>query len=173
MQIVEFELTSVCPLKMDRWLDGPQPRSDNGYRKQAEKKCHRDTKGNIAIPAVAIKSAMRLAASEIGKRTDAKRNRRTIRAQVFLDPPMLSIGKREHDGIVGDVVTRGRGEKVTRVVCYRPIINSWKVKGKMNLFGVPMDFIKECLELAGFRFGLLSHRPDFGRFIVTKFEEVK
>lgn len=171
-QIVEFEIEGIAPLKMDKWIDSQQPKNDEGYKKQAEEKTYRDSKGTIVIPALAIKACMKAASSEIGKKTEAKKNRQTIESAVFLDSD-LSLGRKEHDGIVRDIVARGQGIKLTRVPTYRPIIKEWSAKGKMNLFGVPSDFVKECLELGGLRYGLLSHRPSFGRFVVKSFKVLK
>ena len=78
--------------------------------------------------------------------------------------------KEDYDEIARDVVSRGQGVKLTRVAVYRPLVKNWKVSGEMQTYGVPFDFVKEALELAGMRFGLLSHRPEFGRFMVNKFE---
>jgi len=172
LQQYEFELKSICPLKMDKWVDGKQPKNEEGYKKQAELKLYKNEKGYISIPASAVKAAMRYASSEVGQKREAKKNRTTIQSAVFIEPEMLSIGKKNHDGIVEDIVTRGKGEKVTRVKTFRPLIKEWKIKGIINSFGVPQEFIKECIELAGFRYGLLSHRPEFGRFILTKFEKL-
>lgn len=171
--VMEFELTSICPLKMDRWVDEPAPKNEEGYKKLAEKKVYLNSKNYISIPTNAIKASMRLASSEIGKKLDAKKNRQTIQSAVFFDEEFLSLGKKKPDMITKDIVTRGMGDKVTRVATYRPLIKSWKVKGKINLFGVPEDFAKDCLELAGFRFGLLSHRPEFGRFTLSKWRKLK
>jgi hypothetical protein len=118
---------------------------------------------------------MKLASSEIGKKMEAKKNRQTIQSAVFLEPDMISLGKKEYDAIVDDIVTRaGTGNKVTRVKTFRPMIKKgWKITFEINSFGVPKEFIQECLDLAGLRFALLSHRPEFGRFQVNKFVEIK
>jgi hypothetical protein len=170
-----FEIEGISDMKMDAWIDGVQPKNDEGYKKQAELKVYLDDKGNLAIPASALKASIKLASSEIGKKMEAKKNRQTIQSAVFIEPAMLSLGKKKHDGIVRDIVTRkGTGDKVTRVSTYRPLIKKgWKVTGTINAFGVPKEFIQECLDLAGLRFGLLSHRPEFGRYQVNKFVETK
>lgn len=171
-----FEIEGISDLKMDAWIDGQQPKNDEGYIKQAESKIYKDGKGNLCIPAMALKAAMKLGSSEIGKKMEAKKNRQTIQSAVFIEPMMLSLGKKKHDGIVRDIVTRkGVGDKVTRVPTYRPLIkNGWKVSGTINAFqNAPKEFIQASMELAGFRFGLLSHRPEFGRFQVNKFVQVK
>jgi len=172
MKKIEFEIKGIAPLKMDKWVDGIQPKNEDGYKKMAEKKVYTDKKGNLAIPSVALKACMRYASSEVGKKMQAKKNRQTIQSAVFIEPDMLSIGKKKYDCIVEDVVTRGQGAKVTRVKTFRPLVKEWYVKGTINSFGVPSEFIKECMELGGVRYGLLSHRPDFGRFEIIKFTEV-
>lgn len=173
MEQYKIQLESISPMKMDAWVDGDQPKNEEGYKKLAEKKVYRDEKGNISLPSGAIKAAMKYASSEIGKKTMAKKNRQTIMSAIFIEPIMISLGKKNHDGIVRDIVTRGQGMKVTRVPTYRPIISSWNCEFTINSFGVPEDFIKECIQLAGQRYGLLSHRPEFGRFILSKFQRIK
>ena len=170
----KIELEGISALKMDKWVDGMQPKNEEGYRKQAELKVYRDEKGIASIPASAVKATMKLASSEIGKKMEAKKNRQTIQSAIFIEPEMISLGKKEYDKIVDDIVTRaGTGNKVTRVKTFRPLFNKgWKINFELNSFGVPKEFIKECLDLAGLRFGLLSHRPEFGRFQVNKFVEV-
>ena len=171
----QFEIEGIRDLKMDAWIDGVQPKNDEGYKKQAELKVYKDEKGNLAIPAMALKATMKLASSEIGKKMEAKKNRQTVQSAIFIEPSMLSLGKKKHDGIVRDIVTRkGQGDKVTRVPTYRPLVKKgWKAQGIINSFGVPKEFIQECMDLAGLRFGLLSHRPEFGAFQVNKFVEIK
>ncbi len=169
----DIELEGICPIKMDKWLDDPQPKSEAGYKELAKKKVYIDDKGNIGIPSNSIKASMRLASSEIGKKMEAKKNRQTIKSAVFFDKEIYLIGKKKPDMIVGDVVTRGQGEKVTRVKTYRPLIKIWKIKCRIIAYGVTKDFVQQSLELAGMRFGLLSHRPEFGRFIVKSFKKVK
>jgi len=169
----EAELESLAPLKMDKWLNEPQPKSEAGYKKQAELKVYLDDKGNISIPANSIKASMRLASSEIGKKMEAKKNRQTVSSAVFLEKEMYSLGKKKPDMIVEDVVTRGVGDKVTRVKTFRPLIKSWKIKIKIISYGATKDFIEQSLELAGIRFGILSHRPEFGRFRVKSFKQLK
>ena len=72
---------------------------------------------------------------------------------------------------VRDIVSRkASAGKITRVPVYRPLIKEWKISGEIQTFDVPFDFVKESLQLAGMRFGLLSHRPQIGRFVVNKFE---
>lgn len=169
----EIELVSLCPLKMDRWLDLPQPKSKEGYKEQAKQKIYTDDKGMIGIPANSIKASMRLASSEIGKKMEGKKNRQTVSSAIFFDKQIYTLGMKKPDMIVEDIVTRGMGDKVTRVSTYRPLIKEWKIKVVITSFGATKDFVEQSLTLAGIRYGLLSHRPEFGRFKIKSFKEVK
>lgn len=175
---IEFELEGICPLKMDRYVDGVKAKTEEEYKKEAVNKVYNDEKGNISMPTTAIKASIRIASSELGKRIEAKKNRQFIRAGVFFEKDYLPLldkkdkSRKKYDCIVKDIVTRGKGEKVTRVSTFRPLIEEWKVKGKVTLLGVTPNFFREAMELAGIKYGLLSHRPEFGRFIVNKFKEV-
>jgi len=170
----EAELESMSPLKMDKWINEAQPKSEEGYKKQAELKIYTDEKGNISIPANSIKASMRLASSEIGKKMQGKKNRQTVSSAIFFDKTMYSLGMKKPDDIAEDVVTRaGTGDKVTRVKTFRPLIKKWKIKVKIMSYGATKDFVEQSLMLAGIRFGILSHRPEFGRFTVKSFKELK
>ena len=205
---LEFGIEGIAPLLMDRYHDLPDPRTEEGYRKQAEAKCYRamatnGEKGELVIEAKALKACMRLASSELGKKMEGKKNRQSIQSGVFFKSdilsedsnPAFSIGRIEHDGLSDarpgiaidparcridhdglkvDLITRaGVGGKVTRVKTYRPSIKEWKLEGRVSIMAIPKGFVKQALELGGVRYGLLGYRPEFGRFIVTKFEEVK
>jgi len=170
----EAELVSLSPLKMDKWLNEAQPKSEEGYKKQAELKVYTDEKGEISIPASSIKASMRLASSEIGKKMEAKKNRQTVASAIFFDKEMYGLHMKKPDAIVEDVVTRaGTGDKVTRVKTFRPLIKDWKITIKITSYGATKDFIEQSLILAGIRFGILSHRPEFGRFTVKSFKQLK
>jgi len=175
MKTILFEIKGLAPLKFDRWVGGIEPKNEEGYKKKAEQKVHLDNKGFISVPANAIKAAIRLASSEVGKKMMAKKNRQTIASSVFIEPAMLSTGKKKYDEMAMDIVTRkGVGDKVTRVSTFRPLIKEWKVSGEMQLaLDTPEEFAKSCLELAGLRYGLLGHRPEFGRFELTKWQVKK
>lgn len=169
---VQMEIEGIVPLLMDRFHDLPDPKTREGYIKQAEEKCYRNEYGELAIPVDAIKACMRAASSELGRKMEGKKNRQTIAAGVMFDKYYFSLGKEKHDGIFSKPVTRGKGDKVTRVISYRPKIDNWKASGVIKLMDVQPQFAMQALELGGMRYGILSHRPEYGRFLVTKFEVI-
>lgn len=176
MKEIQFEIKSICPLKMDKWIDGVQPKTSEGYQKQAYEKIYRNEKKEISIPSEAIKAAIRSASSELGKKMESKQRKQLISAYLFITPNFLPIGKKAPDCIDAKIVTRkGTGDKVQRVVSYRPLFKSWTAEGTINIANdnLTADFVKQALGLAGEKYGLLSHRPEFGRFVITKFNGVK
>jgi hypothetical protein len=76
-----FELEGISDLKMDSaaTMELPQPKNPEGYIKQAEMKVYKDDKGNISIPASALKAALKLASSDIGKKMEAKEASMTVK----------------------------------------------------------------------------------------------
>ena len=173
-QKIEFELESISPLLMDKWTgDTEQPKTKEGYLEQAELKAYRNNEGKLIIPSNALKASIRYAANELVGVRKGKAMRQTIRACLIVDHD-LSLNKTNFDSIREDIVTRkGTGDKVTRVPTYRPCINEWKTKGIITFIqdgNLTKSFIKQSLEFAGIKYGLLGYRPEFGRFKVTKFK---
>ena len=143
MKKISFEIKGICPLKMDKWVEYESaPKTQEGYKKCAEDKCYRDKNGFLCIESRALKACIRDAAAELSGR---KKNTviRSIQAGLFVEPYELSLGRKEHDGIVADVVTRKNGKAITRVVSYRPMIRDWKVKGTIIFDeSLSFDFLK-------------------------------
>src|SRR3990167_9177022 len=100
---------------------------------------------------------------------EAEKNRQMVKAGVFIKPLFLTIGKKKRDSLRKDIVTRmGSGDKVTRVSTYRPQFNEWKCSGTMDLIAIEPEFVKQALEVGGYKYGLYGYRPEFGRFLVKK-----
>lgn len=173
MKKIAFEIKGLSPLKMDKWNEyGANPKTKEEYVKLAEDKCYRDEKGNLCIESKAIKACIREAAAELSGRK-RKGVIRQIQAGLFIEPFNLSLNKKSHDGIINDVVTRKNGKAITRVVSFRPLVKDWSCKGQFIIDeGLSFDFLKQAFDYAGLYFGLLGHRPEFGRFEVVNFKEV-
>jgi hypothetical protein len=170
---VSWKIRGICTVLFDR-NTGEVPGSDEDAKKQAPAKVYRDGKGEISVPADMLKASVRNAGREIGKKMESKKREQAIRAGVFFDREAYSLGIKDFDGLHAEMVTRkGTGNKVTRVMSYRPYIKEgWEIEGTVLLYGVSAQLFKESLELAGFKFGLGSHRPEFGRFEVLECAEV-
>lgn len=177
---IDFEIEGLCDMKMDRWLMPEevekQPTTPEEYMEQSKLKVYANGQG-LYIPANAVEGALRHAAYYIAPNNKKTKYKDTVFATVHVVPAELLLNKDTYDEIVRDVVTRGKGDKVTRVVTYRPLIKTpWKVKGQINFLGgteMTDRFLKDALTAAGIRFGLLGHRPKFGRFVITKWKPKK
>ena len=170
---IKFRIKSMSSILMDRY-SGINDSNDAEARKNALEKVYRDDDGNICLPAYVLKACIRTGARDIGKKLECKKREQSIRAGLYFTQNNYSIGKTEPDDIHGEIVTRkGTGNKVTRVVSYRPLINEWEVECECVLYDLTPEFIRQAIELSGFRYGLLGHRPEYGRFKLLEFETME
>jgi len=168
--LVKFALKSLSPIMFSMYLDEAQPKTPEGYRKQGPRKAHRDASGGICITPDMVLGTLKAAVGELAPRGKGKIMRRNIMAGLFFEEDAFSIGKDEPDMIDARPVYRGKGEKMTLVMCYRPLVKEWEISGTMRLLDLQPEFVKEALDYAGMKIGLGSYRPRFGRFAVTKWE---
>jgi hypothetical protein len=170
---VKIGLRSIVAILFDH-ISGVNDQNDQEAQKNAILKLYLDDDGNICLPASNLKASTREASSEVGNKMGSKQRRNAIRAGLFFMPDMIPLGKKEPDGIHAEPVTRkGTGGKVTRVISYRPFLKAWECEVEAILYGITPENLKQYMEMAGLRYGLCGHRPEWGRFEVTKFEVVE
>jgi len=180
MKKVEVELTGVTPLLMnspksmieDNVSKQLQTKTkDYDLVKEAEKLAYKTDKGELYIPAEAIKGSLINASSfkKIGKYAAKS----IIAGGVFIINQQIGLGTKKYELDIRTVVIQR-----ARVVKSRPMIKDWKVKFELqyneNMIG-NSEIIKTILIEAGQRIGLLDFRPQkngsFGMFEVTKWQE--
>lgn len=179
MKTVKVEITGTSPLLMNSpkgMLEdvGSKVKSKTEKRdssKEAEKVAYRTKKGELYVPAEAIKGCLVGAASykKIGKYAA----RPMIAGGVFIQPHEIILGVKDYEVDLRTVVIQRQ-----RVVKARPRIDSWKLSFELQynekLIG-NSEIVKSILEEAGERVGLLDFRPQklgsFGMFKVTKWQE--
>lgn len=185
MKKIKVEISSVTALLMNN----PAPmieeqigmkkatrmktRTKEEAEKEADKLAYKKSNGELYIPCEAVKGCLIGASSykKIGKYGA----RGIIAAGVQISPEKIGLGKKKYDLDIRTVVIQRN-----RVVKIRPRINDWKVRFEIEydetLIGNP-EMIREILEEAGKRVGLLDFRPqktgNFGKFKITKWEESK
>jgi len=186
MKEIEAEIEGICAMKMDRHLFPDEvekePKTQEEYKEQAKMKVYRNKKGQLVIKAEALEASLRHSAYYIAPNNKKTRYKDDVYSAVHIEPRELVLtrdnGKKDapikkYDEMAQDYVKREHGKQTTSVVTYRPLIKEgWKVKFKINyltLGDLTPKFLEDALTVAGLRFGLLGHRPKFGRFKVNDF----
>ena len=179
MKTFEISIQGIRPLLMHRF---PEETADEQIQKrtgsnitknEAEGFLYKLANGIIYEPAEHIEGALRQAAKDF--RIPGKRMRTysvLIVAQVEVEPRTIPHKIQNWVTDARSVVmpsTRGR------IMRYRPRFDEWKLDFRIvvNDDQIPTEVIKGILDHAGNHEGIGDYRPKFGRFIVTKFEEVK
>lgn len=178
MKKVHVELTGITPLLMNNPASMMDVTSKvkkttvkEDYETQAERVAYKNSKGELYIPATAIKGCLVNAAAykKLGKHAA----RPFIAGSVFIQEDEVLLGRKKYDLDIRTVVIQRN-----RVVKARPKISDWKVKFIINYDDTMIadgEIIKLILEDGGKRIGILDFRPaklgSFGMFEVTQWKE--
>lgn len=184
MERILVEIKGLCPILFNRFTEKAQEgliKGSSGKRlskedklKEAEDKVYRK-KGvkEIGIQAVAIKKTLiegcGLTSIKIGKRSAVG----YLKGGVFLEEDFVPIIKKPKPDGIHECSGRIPPRTGARAMIYRPYVDTgWKALFHLIIAHprISIDIVKNALDEAGLIVGLLDHRPDFGRFIVTKFE---
>lgn len=178
MKTFEVSIVGRRPLLMHRFLEetaDEQVQKRTGAHdasNEAELSLYKLPDGTIYQPAEHIESALRQAAKDF--RITGKRSRSysvLVQAQVEVEPRQIPHKNQNWVTDARSVVmpsTRGR------IMRYRPRFDEWELDFKLivNDDQIPTEVIKEILNHAGNHEGIGDYRPKYGRFTVTRFEEV-
>ena len=179
MKIFEVSIKGIRPLLMHRFAEESanekvQKRTGaHDDSQEAELSLYKYSDGTIYQPAEHIEGALKQAAKDF--RITGKRSRSysvLIQAQVEVEPRKISHKNQNWVTDVRSVVmpsTRGR------IMRYRPRFDDWALDFKLivNDDQIPVEVLKGILDHAGNHEGIGDYRPKYGRFMVTKFEEIK
>lgn len=179
MKTIKVEIKGITPLLMNNPSSMIEEATEKiksktgsaDLKKDAEKLLYKNSKGNLYIPAEAIKGTIIGAASykKIGKYSAKP----IVAAAVFISPQEVSLNTKKYELDIRTVVIQRN-----RVVKARPKIENWKaefqIKYNEKLIG-NAEIIKTILTEAGERVGLLDFRPQkygsFGMFEISKWQE--
>jgi len=94
-----------------------------------------------------------------------------IRSGVFIDPMEIPFGRKEADGLHEQMGRIPPGPKGHAVLIRRPILREWSLTFTAIVLDPVMtdDELQVSLNAGGLFVGMGGHRPEFGRFEVTKF----
>jgi hypothetical protein len=181
---LNVEITGITPLLMNRFNIEEQQATtkvkDKNLtpREAAKKVCYEDEKG-LYYPAVNIFAALIESGKfhKSGKMKITTARSSLIPAGVMIDGTVLYF-KRPNQWEVDSraVVVPSTGG---RIVCHRPRLDDWCLDFSLDVDPEMFSakFIRTLVDDAGNKVGLGDFRPArkgiFGRFVVTKWDEVK
>jgi hypothetical protein len=180
MKTIEIEITGIAPLLHNRFPTEEHGQNTSKAKKkvyvpkeEAEKKLYKDSEGKIVHPAEHMFQSIRRAASDF-KFSGKKTFKDVIISGIVVLPDMIPlITDKPYDIDTRPVVVPGQR---SRVLCWRPRFNNWKLKFIIHILddeNISISNLKEILEKAGATKGIGDYRPRFGRFMVTSFQEIK
>lgn len=188
---VRVAIDGVTPLLMNRFTEvgeiaGPNGQSTPTFkgqkgtpREQAEPKSYRDgDTGELFVPGPNIYAAIIAAGifHKVGKKQVTTTKSSLIPAGVLLEELVCSLGTDKWEVDCRSVVNPSTGG---RIMCYRPRIDKWSLAFTLDIDTTVFDprLVRAIIDDAGKKIGLGDFRPSrkgpFGRFVVTRWEEVK
>jgi hypothetical protein len=179
MKNISVEIVGVTPLLMNspknmvRREDKPANRTTEvkNIKDEAEGKTYRlSSNGNLFLPAQAVYSAMVYAAGafRIGRKSASQ----ILAGTITIKPIEIDLGMKTYDIDVRRCVIQRAG-----ILVARPKIEKWGAKFTIEYDERFIDskMIRQILEDAGVRMGLLDYRPQrrgmFGKFKVEVFKD--
>lgn len=168
---IEVKIKGVAPLLQHRFVD------ESGVKKKkmvydpkedAEKAAYKNEAGYFE-PNTHIKASMVKAATEFiykGKKT----YKDIIKSGVMVDPVEIPLEPQKYTiNKTAVVVNR------SRIMRSRPQFDNWSLSFSLILIDESLDktTVKEILEAAGRYKGLGDSRPEYGRFVIEQYEQVK
>jgi hypothetical protein len=177
---IQVSTEGKAQLLVNQFVEGTKSgkKSTKEYTAEAMSKLHKDEKGRCCITEEMIKSCVLNGISMGGIKFGRKSLGQYWKAVAHIEPKCVPInnGVKEPDGID---VRPGRippGPRGSMVMLYRPLFKvGWTLDFTVEILDdrITEDLVHEAFNSAGLLAGLGAGRPDFGRFVVTKWEIVK
>jgi len=184
---IECEIVGQSPISFSKFINKKKKtgQSHEAFEEQTwRERLHVDEKGEVFIPAIAIKNMMvecaRYLSETVPGKGKATYTKHMEAGMMVLDPVKLKVKAKDvqPEGLfVPSDGKRGGGSRVYKM--FPTIPAGWKGKVKATVFDrcLKPEKIKEYLEQSGMFIGLLRWRPRnnglYGRFTVKNFKVTK
>lgn len=176
MYKVDSTIEGAAPILFNRFLGmGLVKPTLEQEEEAAKQRVYRNSNG-LYLPANNLKRALRSGASRAGVKIGRMSLDPYISAAVFIEPRELEFGKDEPDFMFGAWVRIPPGKKGALVWKVRPGLNSgWQLNPLLHVLDdrIASEKLRIALETAGLFIGVCDWRPEYGRFIVKKWEVKK
>lgn len=179
MKTIKVELTGKTPILMNNpasmLIEKKARKMTDTYNPEddAKKTAYLDKKGNLYVPSRCIYS-MIISGAKMYK--DKKQSMASLLAgTIRIEPMEILLGTKKYEIDIQRVVIQRAA-----IMKARARLDDWKINFDLiyddNFIGNP-GILKQILEDAGSRIGLLDYRPQkkgsYGTFLVTGFKEEK
>jgi len=178
MYKVNSTIEGIAPILFNRvlTLKGGEGKPTPEQEEEAAKlRVYRNSNG-LYLPAANLKRALRLGSVRAVLKMGGLRFEPYITATVFIEPTELPFGKTDPDFMLPAYARIPPGKRGALIYKVRPGLNAgWRLNPVFNVFDdrVEEHKLRLALESAGLLVGLCDWRPEYGRFIVTKWEVEK
>lgn len=182
MKEIDVEITGTSPLLMASPKSMLEPTEkvksavkEHVPEKEAEKLAYRNEKGKLYVPSTAIKGTILAAASR--KKVGKFALKPFIAASMKILEREIILPVQKYDIFTTTAVLNNGGKK-SRILVSRPVFNDWKLNFTIvyddKTLSDPDAMIKDVLEEAGQRVGILAWRPanngEYGCFKISKWK---
>jgi hypothetical protein len=174
---INVTIKGVASLLQHRFADEKQdeaPKKVSGKRDfsgESELALYRLSDGTIYQPSTHIEGAMVKSAAkyQIGGR-GKKTYKDLFKSAIVIQPDCIPHKIQDYE-----VDRRAVIINRSRIMRERPIFKNWELDFEIIVMDeqIPMNVINQILTDAGQYIGIGDFRPKFGRFMITKFEEIK
>ena len=171
---IEVSVKGIAPLLMNKFTEAAKDESKLGKKvydltEEAEKKTYRTSDGKLFLPSSHFKASMVKASSDF-KMTGRKTYKDYVRSGVFISEEEIVLDQQEYE-IHSEPVVIQRA----RVMSWRPKFKTWSCSFTIEIVDemINQTTLKEILTMAGKYKAVGDYRPDYGRFDVVKFKQIK
>lgn len=172
---IKVKVEGTAPYVMHKFTPVETTNSSRGKKvyvpeEEAEKVAYRDEKGKLVIPSSHFKTAMVKSATDFtakGKKT----YKDFVKAGVIFEDENILINPQKYEVFTCPVVVNR-----SRIARSRPLIRDWSCEFVFEIIDetwLNKSVLKEILETAGKFKGVGDNRPEYGRFKITEFIELK
>jgi hypothetical protein len=178
MRTFKVTIEGVAPLRMNKFTEESKNTLQGGRKKlskaeqiqEAYERTYKNEKGQYIIPINALKACILDGAKKVPLgRGKAKKDARAV---IF---PLEDMVLTHSEPVISETVVRIPPVKGAMAVKYHIVFKEWSGSTKILITDdrFPEEVLKLSLQEAGMYAGILDGRPDFGRFILKEFEQVK
>lgn len=171
---IKVSVKGTAPLLLHKYVEADATTSKKKKKiyipaEEAEKVCYRTEDGQIYIPSTHFKGCMIKSGVDFiysGRKT----YKEYIKSGVFFKEKEIILTPQEYTiSSMPVVISR------SRIMRSRPEFKKWECTFTIEIFNEDLDkaILKEILESAGKFQGVGDFRPEYGRFKIISFEEIK